>query len=271
MAVDYDILYKKIAEYTEVLAMNRQSPVFVDLCEAYRQLGMLEDAANIARQGLSLAPKSVPGLVSLGRVLAQQGDLSGAVDAFGNAVAVDGTAMPALTGLARVLVMQGNKLRAREIIQRAAQLNPHDSMVKKILLTLGSAETQPPSATPVPPPPAPTPPMEPANEGHLDPIATQTIAELYERQGLVERALKVYRDLLHKDPENGLLRSKIARLQDHQSTVQGGAENAEKSDNAPEQAAPPPQVAASIPEINGVYLATLNRWLDAIQQRRAHV
>ncbi|MDF1579438.1 MAG: tetratricopeptide repeat protein [Desulfuromonadales bacterium] len=266
MAVDYDILYKKIAECTELLAMNRQSPVFVDLCEAYRQLGMLEDAANIARQGLALAPHSVPGLVSLGRVLAQQGDLSGAVDVFSNAVAIDGTAMPALTGLARVLVMQGNKLRAREVIQRAAQINPHDSTVKKIFSALGNAAMQPPSATPAPPPPA-----EPATEGHLDPIATQTIAQLYERQGLVERALKVYRDLLHKEPENELLRSKVARLQDRQATVEGGAENAETPDNAPGQAVPPPQITASIPEINGVYLAMLNRWLDAIQQRRAHV
>ncbi|MBW6512528.1 MAG: tetratricopeptide repeat protein [Desulfuromonadaceae bacterium] len=266
MAVDYDILYKKIAECTELLATNRQSPVFVDLCEAYRQLGMLEDAASVARQGLALVPQSVPGLVSLGRVLAQQGDLSGAVDVFSNAVAIDGTAMPALTGLARVLVMQGNTLRAREVIQRAAQINPHDSTVKKILSALGNAAMPPPSATPAPPPPA-----EPATEGHLDPIATLTIAELYERQGLVERALKVYRDLLHKEPENELLRSKVARLQDCQSTVSGGTENAEKPDNAPGQEASPSQVTTPIPEINGVYLATLNRWLDAIQQRRAHV
>lgn len=263
MSVDHGVLYGKIAEYTEILASDQSSPVFTELSEVYRQLGMLEEAANVATQGLSFNPNSIPGLVSLGRVTAQQGNVAGALDAFERAEALDGTALIVLTGLARVLMMQGNKERAREIAQRAVQVNPNDPTAKKILVGLGAPVVESPATTES----VETSSVIPASaQAGMEPIATQTIAELYERQGLIDRALKVYKDLAQSDPANAALKQKIAELQGQVMNPPGT-----EPESVPVQRETIQAEAVTTPSSHDNYLDSLNRWLNAIQQRRAHV
>jgi hypothetical protein len=69
------------------------------------------------------------------------------------------------------------------------------------------------SAAPVPAvvPPAPTAP-QPATEG-ATPFSSSTLAELYYQQGLVERAVDVYRQLVTQDPANEKARLRLVELE----------------------------------------------------------
>lgn len=52
----------------------------------------------------------------------------------------------------------------------------------------------------------------PAAEPGIEPLATVTLAELYEGQGFLEKALEIYRDLLNKDPESLRLKERVTDL-----------------------------------------------------------
>lgn len=72
------------------------------------------------------------------------------------------------------------------------------------------------------PPPSPTPPPGPAtaDERVLEeqaaaapsPLASSTLAELYYRQGLADRAIEVYQQLLADEPRNERARARLAEL-----------------------------------------------------------
>ncbi|MRR53559.1 MAG: tetratricopeptide repeat protein [Deltaproteobacteria bacterium] len=52
----------------------------------------------------------------------------------------------------------------------------------------------------------------PETETGILPLPTVTLAELYEVQGFLEKALDVYQDLLKKDPESHLLQERVTAL-----------------------------------------------------------
>jgi hypothetical protein len=67
------------------------------------------------------------------------------------------------------------------------------------------------------PPPAPVPPAPPgpaeASAPAATPFPSSTLAELYLKQGLVERAVEVYRQLLVEEPANERARSRLGEIE----------------------------------------------------------
>jgi len=67
------------------------------------------------------------------------------------------------------------------------------------------------------PAPAPEEPPTPANNKPSTPknkrIATMTLAEIYTTQGLTQKAIKMYRELLEQEPNNTIIRSKLSSLE----------------------------------------------------------
>lgn len=66
------------------------------------------------------------------------------------------------------------------------------------------------------PRPAPSKPLTPAVSEPSAPkskrIATMTLAEIYTTQGLTQKAIETYRELLEQEPTNTIIRSKLASL-----------------------------------------------------------
>ena len=60
---------------------------------------------------------------------------------------------------------------------------------------------------------APSPEEVAPSTGEPEPVVTQTMAEVYVKQGLIDSALKVYRELLAQRPEDPQLLSRIAELE----------------------------------------------------------
>jgi hypothetical protein len=56
------------------------------------------------------------------------------------------------------------------------------------------------------------------------------LAELYEQQGFLPKALEIYRTILADDPENALLLAKVARLEGHESFSDAPPEDAAADD-----------------------------------------
>lgn len=60
---------KKIEEYQLILLKNPRSPVFAALAEAYRKMGLMEEALEVTHKGVKHNPEFVSGLVAHAKVL----------------------------------------------------------------------------------------------------------------------------------------------------------------------------------------------------------
>lgn len=76
--------------------------------------------------------------------------------------------------------------------------------------------------------PAPEPVLDPVPEPEPEPFLTETMAELYIRQGHTHEALGVYRRLLEREPENARFAARVAMLE-----VSAAAAPAEQEPPAP--------------------------------------
>ena len=100
-------LLAKIAGYLEILGKDPRSTVFVPLSDAYRRLGMLDDALSLAQRGVRTLPWFGPGFVALGRVQMQQGDLEEALHSFRKALELDEDSIAAMQSLVRLHLLRG--------------------------------------------------------------------------------------------------------------------------------------------------------------------
>ncbi len=301
-------LLAQIANYTEILAKKPNSTIFVSLAEAYRRMGLLDEAYNVASKGIRALPKYGPGYTVLGRVYAQRGDGFAAAASFEKALRFEPESLPAFKGLVKVLLADGEKQQALEVVEKAVQIHPEDPALQKVLASFRSSASQ--AVTPVAAeapemaetaevvetaetPPAEPPPaaarsrrpvsLRPQVET-IDPITTATIADIYIRQGFPQRALKVYRDLLKADPHNVEIREKLVALKlelEAQAETEVSPEAAPMAVQAsaaePAPAEPTvdatPAAPAVVDQKSGRmrHLETLNRWLEAIRLRREYV
>jgi hypothetical protein len=93
----------------------------------------------------------------------------------------------------------------------------------------GEGSTLPPSTAPplaeagaASETPAPASPAQPPGGGPAAPFSSSTLAELYLQQGLVEKAVEVYRQVVQQEPGNDKARRRLAELE-------SGAEHDEQS------------------------------------------
>lgn len=295
-------LLSKIAIYTELLAKDPCSSIFVPLSDAYRQLGMFEEAAEIVQNGILENPAFAEGYAAYARILVAQEMLDEAVGEYEKALILDKNRLSALKPLAKIRFDQGDFKAARTLLQRAAEFKSDDGSVRKMLESIEQALAKPvveavaavpaaevETADPIPEDSAP-PSMvvQDKTERISAPISTATIAEIYIRQGFPEKALKVYRDLLRADPLNEVLREKLVQLKLQLDSASSGETEVipaavVKTVSDPVSTPPEESVAASLGATPAYEQSNeepdkrslgnvFNGWLDAISRRReAHV
>lgn len=227
-------LLGKIAAYTEILAKDPTSTIFVSLSEAYRKMGMLDDARKVIENGLQSHSDFSPAHIVKARILCQQGEYQESETSFKKALELDSASLAGLVGYARLCILLGEEEKARPFLLDARELSPADPVINKLLLSLpepqvveepvsleveqyenavepeidGSAESFPAEC-------------EEEREEAQDqerfetpPLASTTLADLYLRQGLTDQALEMYRQLLADDPDNLELRRKIRDIEE---------------------------------------------------------
>lgn len=257
-------LLAKIAGYLEILGKDPRSTVFVPLSDAYRRLGMLDDALSLAQRGVRTLPWFGPGFVALGRVQMQQGDLEDALHSFRKALELDEDSIAAMHSLVRLHLLRGEKDQAVALLERTVQLEPEQLVFSNLLRSLRPAGAEAAACSED---------SGAAAEPAAAPIATTTLAELYVRQGHFQRALDIYQQLLSVHPDDPRLRAACAELQDRLSGV--------AEEQVDQQAASlevfEPAITGTVAPLptaegtEGSAATALGAWLTAIRKRREHV
>lgn len=273
-------LIGRIGSYLQIVTKDPSSTAFVPLAEAYRQLGLLDDALEASRLGTNRMPHFSPGFSTMGRVLGQMGRIDEAMSAYARALSIDRQSQAALVGLARLHLVRGERDLAKKILAQAQEFHPHDEKIADMLnaLDLPRPWAEIKQAVQIQ---KATPGRQEAFVDAAEPIATATLAEIYVKQGLLDKACKVYRAILVKNPENDTVRERMMQLQEQLSDEENAPSVVAASDvvvseqvmDSVEEEAP---VAELSPPIDSTPkdqspLVVFKRWLTAIKQGRANV
>ncbi|MFK5927211.1 MAG: tetratricopeptide repeat protein [Desulfuromusa sp.] len=268
------LLLGKIAAYTEILVKDSNSTIFVSLAETYRKMGMFDDARQIISKGLSLHPDFGPAYIVLARILCQLEDFDGSVVAFERALDLDPESLAALVGYARVQILLGDEAAARELLLKARDLSPADPVINKLLLSLPDEEEIHDQLETV---------VDQEGDAAVNSssLVSSTLADLYLAQGLPEKALDLFQRLSVQNPDDLTLRRRVKELE---SQLQGndvaaealpgeGEEGLPTSEDFCENEADIQSQQETEPDeiVTEPVLATLDRWLANIQQRRGNV
>ena len=275
-------LIGKISSYLQIFAKDPSSTVFVPLAEAYRQIGLLDDALEATRLGTTMLPHFSPGFSTMGRILGQMGRVDEAMSAYARALSIDRQSQAGLIGLARLHLVRGERDLARKILKQAVEFHPDDEKISDMLIALDlprpwaeimqASQTQASSAR-----------QETAPDMPVEPIPTATLAEIYVKQGLLDKAVKIYHDILKQNPDNDAARERIVQLK-----ASHGAKT-EQLANEQVTVVATPVALKTVPEVEDLPetatissklqsvaedqspLTVLKRWLTAIKQGRVNV
>ena len=122
-----------VEKYSQILAQDPSSTVFVELAKAFVDKGDHTRAIEVCQQGLSHHPKSVVGRVMWGKALINLGKASEAMNQFDLAVNIDRDNAHAYNLIGEVLLRKGLYRSALPILRKAATLQPNDGRVKQWL------------------------------------------------------------------------------------------------------------------------------------------
>lgn len=276
-------LISKIGSYLQIISQDPHSTAFVPLAEAYRQVGLLDDALEAARLGTRSLPHFSPGFSTLGRVLGQMGRIDEAMSAFAKALSIDRQSQAALVGLARLHLIRGERDQARKILNEAAEFHPDDEHIRNMVVALDlprpwdklkggkPEEVAQDAALQDKAPSVDAEPSGETAESSSEAILTATLAEIYVKQGLLDKAVAVYEEILQRDPDNRSVQERLQTLtassepEITENRVEEAAADAVAEVAVPQTPPAPAEPPARTP------LAILERWLAGIHQRREHV
>jgi cytochrome c-type biogenesis protein CcmH/NrfG len=259
--------WSEIKSLDERLAREPDSFCFARLSEIYLKVGLVADALHSARQGVAKHPGYLAGQRALA-MACNANDLREEsrtlLEKVTAAVPEDTEAQKLL---ATLYVDAGDTSSAIRAYTTLLDFRPDDVQSRTRLEELQGAESSRPSRIARPSGPvaghdkisayaeeviyelseddvvhdedesplmeqeavAPVVAAVPAADHH-DPLSTLTLAELYEQQGFVAKALAIYRTILADDPANPQLRTKVATLEQQVSAAENPPEQFEIPD-----------------------------------------
>jgi len=260
MQQDNSSFWSDIKAYEEQLAKSPNSFCFVRLSEVYLTVGLIDDALHTARQGVTIHPGYLGGQ----RALAMACHAKGLNDECLAALKLVTVGMPedqqSQKLLGRLSADAGDHDAARQAFRTVLEFVPDDvesrMQLESLEFAVGSTDTSPSADEddgeeiiedleeyeeidileedePVSESVSQEPPFkaELTAEPTRDPLSTATLAEQYVKQGIIEKALEIYRSILADDPANSAVSIRIAELAQPESVTaavkpQGTADNA---------------------------------------------
>jgi len=213
-----DPITSEITELKKKLEENPDSLVFAPLADAYRKQGNLEEAFKLCKKGLEKHPNNASARVVLGRVYQSQGKVQEAASELKKVLELDPENLMAHSLLGSIYMEKGDHQAAIEEYQKILTLNPDDEETQASLkqaIEKAAGESQPG-------PVSKKPPLQVEKKSAAkDSTATLTVAELYLKQGHYDKAIEVFRELLADDPQNLMLRQKLAEVVERQQKESG--------------------------------------------------
>jgi tetratricopeptide (TPR) repeat protein len=139
----------EIERWSEELARDPASGVFIPLADALRRRGQLDLAARVATRGLARRPYDGDAHDLLARIWADRGDVQRAMDEWGMALRCAPTHPGALKGLGFACYQVGRTVDAERYLVEAAAADPEDPSIRAALVRVRYHASQ---ATPGPAP-----------------------------------------------------------------------------------------------------------------------
>lgn len=321
MLDDSASFWSEIKTLDAILTENPDSLFFAKLSSIYLKVGLVDDAVHCATQGVLKHPRYLAGLRALAMACNAKGlkdECRCALESFTEALPEDTEATKMLT---KIYLQNGNIDAAKNCLQTildfypddidarleltrlsstTAEISEDDEFIEELdetdILELDDAdlitdntsaeddtnayfdsttnEVQSVDETPAP---------------HTDPLSTVTLAELYVKQGFIEKALIIYRALLADNPNNREVAMRIQELEsptDSDTLEETKSEQFSQSAKEPETEiaattsaftefkdfSPPPILETTAIPVSGTAdnrLGTLNTWLENIRRIRA--
>lgn len=215
------MLSPDISKLAEKLARDPSSKLFIPLAEEYRRSGMLDEAIQVLSDCLKANPNYMTARVFLGKMLLEKGNILEAQIEFEKVVQAVPDNLFAHKKLAEIYQNIGdmeNLLKEYKII---ISLSPKD---KDVMKAIDDLEGNPAKMTPV---------VETTHTVEIDKsedatkkslveeLATETMAEIYIKQGLYEKADEIYQQILGSEPGNIIIRQKRAELVSLMNIIKG--------------------------------------------------
>jgi tetratricopeptide (TPR) repeat protein len=192
------------------LEEDPDSLIFVPLAEAYRKAGSLDDACRVCRKGLEKNPDYSNAHLVLGRIYQGQVKLEDAILEFEKVLEIDPENLMAHSLLGSLFMQKFDYKAAIDEYQAILTLNPDDDETQKLLkVAIEKAANAPQTVS-----------DNQLKETGADKksdsgnMASVTMAELYLKQGHVDKAIETYEELLKKDPNNAVVRQRLVELKE---------------------------------------------------------
>lgn len=267
-------------EIDDLFERYRRAPgshVFAPLADAYRKLGLVEEALDICARGLSANPRYASGYVVQGKCQYDGGRADRAEESFKKVLELDPQNLVALRYLGIIRAACGDAEGARVHFEHILVLDPDDKEIRqrleavrestplsdrlvdeieKVLQPEKAPNAEPTKVRSVEPAKAPSverassatpvsvrvesttrpddvielPEVKDEFEGSpiqlgddsvtTEYIATVTLADIFAAQGYSAKALKIYHDVLRRQPDNEDVRRKVAAIEKGESIAE---------------------------------------------------
>lgn len=205
--------------YNEVMNSVLNSGLFIQMAEAYRLQGRYEEAIATCQTGLEKAPYSLPGRMLLGRCYLEKGLITEAKEELESVAKEIEECLPVFTLLTQLYIQEKNLDQSLDAVRKALYFSSANEALHKRLtpLELSLLQREPTSARKTTPEDLPekslaAPSPAKVSEPIKTAIHTDTLAEIYIKQGHWEKALLIYKEILDREPGNTAVQEKLAIL-----------------------------------------------------------
>ncbi len=180
------------------------SRVFAPLADAYRKNGEVDRAIEILEKGLERYPAYASAHVILGKCFYDKGATERAKGEFLRVLELDAENMVALKFMGDILLAEDRHAQAVEYYRKILAIDPTNDAIARALkemeasfvvkeIDLGSAKG--------------------VRDERPRELATMTLAGIYAAQGYYNKALRIYGEVLEREPQNKEAKEMVAKLE----------------------------------------------------------
>lgn len=181
-----------------------ESRLFAPLADAYRKNGQIDEAIGLCEKGLERYPDYASARVILAKCFYDKGATERARDEFARVLEIDPDNMVARKYMGEILLGEDRKEEAAEHLRRLLSIDPTNAEASRILEEI-EAKFQVKEID--------LSDKKQVRDERPGELATMTLAGIYAAQGYYNKALKIYRDILEREPGNDEVQGMVDKLQ----------------------------------------------------------
>jgi tetratricopeptide (TPR) repeat protein len=199
----------------------RDSRLFAPLADAYRKNGEVDKAIEILERGLEKMPQYASAHVILGKCYYDKGATERAKAEFRRVLELDGENLVALKFMGDILLAEDKRSEAAEFYRRILLIDAMNTEVARSLKEMEASFV--------------VKEIDLANARSMRDerpreLATMTLAGIYAAQGYYNKALRIYHDVLEREPANMEAKEMVAKLEALMNTAEAERDRAFQED-----------------------------------------